>query len=209
MCLLDGSPVAAIAPSQDPGTDTYWWNVYFAADDLNATMKLISDNGGTTVVAPMDIMGQGRMAVFLDPSGASFGSWQKGEFHGAGVVNEPGSLAWNELLTHDVEGAKAFYGEVFGLATTVSEVAGEIAYAEWQVDGATVAGMMSLDVPQFPADVPSHWMTYFAVDDIDGSVARVTSLGGSVSVPPTEIPVGKFAVVADPQGAFFSLIQMA
>ncbi len=77
------------------------------------------------------------------------------------------------------------------------------------MDGKTVGGMMSLDMPQFPPDIPAHWMTYFATDDIEASVARVTALGGSVSVPPTEIPVGKFAVVADPEGAFFSLVQMS
>ena len=121
----------------------------------------VASAGGQALSPVMDIMAQGRMAVFLDASGAAFGSWQKGEFHGAGVVNEPGSLAWNELLTRDVEGAKAFYGAVFGLVHVrerVSRARSRTRNGRWTVR--PWAGMMSLDVPQFPAGRP------VALDDV-------------------------------------------
>src|SRR4051812_16672004 len=101
MCLVDGSPVAAVAPAQDPDATAFWWNVYFAADDLDATAKLVADNGGTLVVPPMDVMGQGRMAMAQDPSGAQFGLWQGQAHTGAGIVGEPGSMCWSELSTPD------------------------------------------------------------------------------------------------------------
>ena len=207
MCLLDGVPVAGIGPQMMPDAPAAW-TTYLASDDMDSTVARVTYAGGHVLAPAMDVMTFGRMAVFLDPSGAAFGSWQKRDFIGAGIVNEPGALAWNELLTYDVEGAKTFYREAFALDGVVSETSGDVAYTEWQVDGRTVGGMISLDLPQFPPDVPPHWMTYFATDDVDAAVAKVTALGGSVSVPPMEIPVGVFAVVADPEGAFFSLIQM-
>ena len=208
LCQLSGVPVAGIGPLMMEGQPAAW-TTYLASDDMDETAIRVTAAGGQSLSPIMDIMTLGRMSVFLDSTGAAFGSWQKGDFVGAGVVNEPGSLAWNELLTRDVDGAMRFYGAVFGIDAVESDASGEVAYTEWQVDGKTVAGMMSLDMPQFPPDIPAHWMTYFATADIEASVARLTVLGGSVSVPPTEIPVGKFAVVADPEGAFFSLVQMS
>jgi predicted enzyme related to lactoylglutathione lyase len=207
MCLIDGLPVAGIGPLMTEGQPPVW-TTYLASDDLDATTAAVAAAGGQALAPIMDIMTLGRMSVFLDSGGAAFGCWQKGDFAGCGVIDEPGCLTWNELLTRDVAGARSFYGSVFGLTTSKSEASGEVDYDEWQAGGATVAGMMSMDAPQFPADLPPHWMTYFATADVAASVDRVTELGGSVSVPPTEIPVGTFAVVADPQGAFFSLVRM-
>jgi predicted enzyme related to lactoylglutathione lyase len=207
MCLLDGAPVAGIGPLMPEQPSN--WNTYLASDDLDDTLAKVESAGGKVLAPAMDIMTLGRMSMIVDSAGALLGTWQGLDFKGCGVVNEPGSLVWNELLTRDVDAAKAFYGSVFGVDTVDSDASGDVAYLEWQVDGGAVGGMMSLDAPQFPVDLPSHWMTYFATGDLDASVATVTALGGSVSVPPTELPFGRFAVVADPAGAFFSLIQMA
>ena len=70
--------------------------------------------GGGVLAPPMDVMDLGKMAIFTDTTGAAFGVWQPGTFIGAARVNGAGALCWNELGTRDVEGAKAFYGEVFG-----------------------------------------------------------------------------------------------
>jgi len=201
MCLLDGSPVAAIAPSQDPGTDTYWWNVYFAADDLNATMKLINDNGGTTVVAPMDIMGQGRMAVVKDPSGAQFGLWQGQAHLGTEIVGEPDSLCWSELSTPDSAAARAFYAAILQRPVEDMGLPG-FDYATVMVGTDSVAGIWGV-----PGE-PAHWSVYFAVDDADAAVARATAAGGSVVREAEDSPYGRFAIIADPFGAPLAVMKL-
>jgi predicted enzyme related to lactoylglutathione lyase len=205
---LDGAPVAGAGPLMSPDQPPVWTS-YFATDDVDATAAAVEAAGGRAVVAPMDVLDIGRMGIFIDTGGAVFGAWQKGTFYGAGVVNEPGALAWNELMTRDVEGATAFYARALGMGAKASDVSGEVAYTEFQVAGATVGGMMSMDGPQWPADLPPHWMVYFATADCDATVEKIEQLGGSVSVPPTDIPVGRFAIAADPNGAFFSVIALA
>ena len=101
-----------------------------------------------------------------------------------------------------------FYGDVLGWTAEPLE-GGEVEYYQWQRGGTTVAGMMPMVGDMWPADLPNHWMVYFAVDDTDASAARCAELGGVVSVPPTDIPVGRFAVLNDPQGAVFSIIRLA
>jgi predicted enzyme related to lactoylglutathione lyase len=82
--------------------------------NADETAEKVKQAGGTVVMAPMDVMTAGRMAVFQDPYGAFFSISQAGDHHGAQLINEPGSLSWNELNTHDTEGAAAFYAAVFG-----------------------------------------------------------------------------------------------
>jgi predicted enzyme related to lactoylglutathione lyase len=205
VCTIGGVPVAGLGPSQNPGPPV--WATYVNVESADAVCELISAHGGTAIVPPMDVMDFGRMAVYADPIGAVFSVWQPGTHPGAGLVNEPGTLSWNELLTTDVAASIAFYSAVFGWgAVTNGEGAG--AYTEWQVGGRSIAGMM-LKPPMMPAEVPPHWGVYFAVADTDNAVARVAELGGSVMMPPTDIEPGRFAVVADPTGAAFNVIAMA
>ena len=208
ICNLGDEPVAGIGPFMGDAQPSAW-STYFAVDDLDDTAARVEKAGGQVLMPPMDVMDAGRMGVFIDTSGAVFGAWQKITFGGAGVANEPGALTWNELMTRDVEGSKAFYGAALGLGSKVGEMSPASPYTDWLVGDASVASMSTLDMPQFPPDLPSHWMVYFAVADINASAAKVAELGGTISVPPTEIPIGTFAVAADPAGAFFSMIQMA
>ena len=78
------------------------------------TAAAVKEAGGNVIAEPMDVMDLGRMAIFADPAGAVFGVWQPGSFPGAGLVNEPVSISWNELETRDPDGAKEFYGAVLG-----------------------------------------------------------------------------------------------
>ena len=126
---------------------------------------------------------------------------------GAEVVNESGAMSWNELNTRDVEGSKAFYRAVFGWEP-VTHGEGPGAYTEFKLNGNSVAGMMQMP-EMVPADVPPHWLVYFAVDDTDASVAKCEELGGAVRVPPMDIEPGRFSVLADPQGATFAVIRMS
>jgi predicted enzyme related to lactoylglutathione lyase len=201
MCLVDGSPVAAIAPLHDPGATSFWWNVYFATDDVAATTKLIGDHGGTIVMEPMDVMGQGRMALAEDPSGARFGLWQGQAHTGAQIVGEPDTMCWAELSTPDSAGARAFYSAILERPVEDMGVPG-FDYATVKVGEESVAGVWGV-----PGD-EAHWTTYFAVDDADAAVVRATAAGGTVVRPPKDSPYGRFAIVADPFGAAFAVMRL-
>jgi predicted enzyme related to lactoylglutathione lyase len=201
---LEGRPVAGIGPQQNPGPPV--WSTYINVDDADKVAELVASNGGQVFMAPSEVMDVGRMGIFADPAGAVFGVWQPRAHKGAGLVNQPNTLCWNELVTTDVDGAKPFYASVFGWGSD-THGEGAAAYTEWKMGGRTVGGMMAKP-EQIPAEVPPHWMTYFAVTDTDAAVVKVTELGGAVMMPPMDIEPGRFAVVADPAGAVFSVITM-
>jgi predicted enzyme related to lactoylglutathione lyase len=183
------------------------WNTYLATNAADDTCKSAEGAGGSVVAPPMDVMDFGRMAFIQAPGGGVFGLWQAGTHIGAGLVNEPGSFTWNEFMTRDYEGAKRFYADLFGY--TYTEMGGDaFQYATMELDGNTVGGIGRLP-DDVPAQVPPHWRVYFAVEDTDAAVARVTELGGSVTRPPNDSPYGRLADVADPQGAMFSVIKNA
>jgi predicted enzyme related to lactoylglutathione lyase len=144
------------------------------------------------------------MLVAADPAGAVFGVWQHGVHIGAGVVNEPGGLAWEDLRSTDPAAATAFYGSVFGWRTTPLELAGPD-YGTFALPGdeapmGGIGGLMGA-----PAGTPSHWLVYFAVADVDAAVAAAESAGGGVLTPPFDSPYGRMATLQDPAGAVFML----
>jgi predicted enzyme related to lactoylglutathione lyase len=202
--LKNGKMVAGYGPQQSPGPP--FWSTYVSVSDADETAGKVKANGGQVLMDPMDVMAAGRMAVFQDPTGAFFSVWQPGEHKGAQLVNEPGTLSWNELNTRDVDAAKRFYSAVFGWNCETMEM-GPITYTEIKLDGSPTAGMT--DMRNVPDEVPPHWLVYFAVDDTDATVKKAKELGGSVLVPPMDIPPGRFAVVADDNGAHFAVIKMA
>ncbi len=203
---LRGKAVAGVGPLMAEGQPPAW-TTYVYIDDADTKAKEIESAGGTTLAPPFDVLTAGRMGVFADPTGAVIAIWQPRDFKGAQLVSEPGAICWNELHTRDAERAKQFYREVFGWNGQTSDAQGMV-YTEWKLGDETVGGMMEMG-EQFPAEVPPHWLVYFAVDDCDGSVAKAGQLGASVLSPAMDIPVGRFAVLADPQGAAFGLIKLA
>jgi predicted enzyme related to lactoylglutathione lyase len=96
---------------------------------------------------------------------------------------------------------------VFGWGAQRSDD-GHLDYTEWQLGGASIGGMMRMD-ENWPAEIPNHWLVYFRVADADATCERITSLGGSVKMPPMDIPPGRFAVVEDNQGAIFAILRFA
>jgi predicted enzyme related to lactoylglutathione lyase len=205
MFQLGGANVAGIGPAPE-GHPTAW-NTYITVDDADAIRERIEQAGGRTVAEPFDVLDAGRMAIFQDAAGGAFFSvWQPGTTRGAEVVNAVGALAMNELDTRDYEGARRFYGEVFGWEVDPIEVGGTLVYGSVKLDGRLVAGMLPMG-DNFPPQVPPHWRPYFGVDDLDASLAQVTELGGRVLVEPAEVPGGRFAAALDPQGGAFSLFQ--
>jgi predicted enzyme related to lactoylglutathione lyase len=181
------------------------WNTYLATADADATSAAVEKAGGTVMAPAMDIMEFGRMAFAQVPGGGVFGYWQSGVHTGVDVANEPNTLTWTEFMTRDFAAAKKFYADVFGF--TYTEMGGDgFQYATIELAGNTVGGIGVLP-DAMPAHIPPHWRVYFAVDDADAAAAKVTSLGGSILRPPEDMPYGRHADVADPQGAMFSIIK--
>jgi predicted enzyme related to lactoylglutathione lyase len=206
MCLLKGRPAAAIMPKPEGNPFPNVWSTYLASDDLDATVAKAKEAGSTFMMEPMDVMTAGRFAFGMDPTGAPYGIWQGGDHKGVGIFNEPGTLIWNELMTRDYEGAKAFYSSVFGY--TYDEVGEGFTYSTLKRagDGEVVGGLGALDAGA-PAEVPPSWGTYFMVEDCDASVAKAVELGASVAREATDTPFGRMAAVVGAQGEVFSLIQ--
>ena len=206
MFQLDKANVAGVGPTQSEGQPAAWTS-YVDVADAEATMARVTVEGGTVVLEPMKVMEAGTMGLFTDPTGAFLGIWQPGQHKGADVANEPGTWCWNELNTRDLGKATRFYERVFDWEPATSD-AGGMAYTEWKLGGRSIAGMMAMPAP-VPAEVPAHWLAYFAVADTDATVAGAEKGGATVFVPPTDIPPGRFAVMADPAGAAFAVIKTA
>jgi predicted enzyme related to lactoylglutathione lyase len=201
----NGSRVAGAAPIMNPGQPPAW-STYVSVEDADAVAAQAKEAGGQVLVPTMDILDQGRMTVLQDPTGAVIGLWQPGAHRGADVYNVPGALCWNELSTRDVDEAERFYTAVFGWGARTSGGDGP-AYTEWWLNDRAIGGMMAMpDV--IPAIVPAHWLVYFAVADCEATVRRASELGGQVMVPTTTVPQGTFAILADPTGATFAVIQL-
>jgi predicted enzyme related to lactoylglutathione lyase len=205
IATLRGKPVAGLGPQMNPGPPV--WATYVNVESADAVVTLAGEAGGQVIMPPMDVLDAGRMAIFADPVGAVISVWQPGNHPGAGLVNEPGTYGWSELLTTDIEKSKAFYASVFGWDARTSGDDPQAAYTEWQIDGRSVGGMM-LKPPMLPAEVPPHWNVYFVVPDADAAVERVRELGGSLRFGPMDIEPGRFAVVVDPTGAAFNVMAL-
>jgi predicted enzyme related to lactoylglutathione lyase len=209
MFQMGGKSVGGLMGHMQEGQPTAW-ATYVSVADAEETADKIKTAGGTVVLEPMDVMDIGRMAFFADPTGAVFGVWQPKTFKGADLVNEPGSLCWNEVLTRDIDVEKAFYSSVFGwVAGRPSFEGAPDTYTVWELDGKQVGGMMQMTDDVVSAEVPPHWGVCFAVADCDGTVAKARELGASVTVEPVDMPIGRFAGLIDPQGAAFTIMQPA
>ena len=204
MFTKNGKLVAGIMALQNPEQPPVW-STYVNVDDADDVVAKAKEAGGQIAMGPIDVMDAGRMAFLIDTTGAFIGIWQAGKHRGAELVSEPGALGWNELATRDADAAKAFYPAVFGWEATAWE-GGEVPYTIWNVDGQGIGGMMAMG-EQYPPEVPSHWMTYFMVEDADDAAAKAQELGGTVPVAPFDIPgVGRISVLNDPHGTAFSVL---
>jgi predicted enzyme related to lactoylglutathione lyase len=205
--LLRGKLVAGYGPTMAPGQPSAW-ATYIGVDDVDKTAEAVRDAGGAVVAGPMDLPNDaGRMAVCTDREGAFFSLFQPGQHKGAQLANEPGAFCWNELDTRDLAAAKEFYPAVF--PWTVDGGADESwEYYEWKRGGtASIGGLMPMPAA-VPAQVPAHWVTYFAVSDTDAAVAEAVRLGGATLAGPMDSPAGKLAVLTGPQGELFAVIQV-
>jgi hypothetical protein len=206
--MLRGKPVAGLMPLMQPAQPVAW-STYISVADADVATARVREGGGTVMVEPMDVLEIGRMAVFADPTGAAFGVWQPRSFDGAGVVNEPGALSWNELNTRDLGAAEGFYGPIFGWTFETQDMGGAGSYTTINLGGSPVGGILNMTERGVPEEIPPHWQLYFAVEDADATLDRAKRAGGSVMVEPIDLPIGRFAILTDPQGASFAVIALA
>jgi predicted enzyme related to lactoylglutathione lyase len=221
---LLGGDVAAVTAPPGGAAQTAVWNTYVCVDSADASAAKVVAAGGSVLTEAFDVADAGRMGVFADREGAVFCVWEPRAFAGAAIVNEPGSLNFNVLNTRDVEGARAFYGAVFGwealdlgggadawtlpgycdflersepgIRERMSEAGAPAGFED------VVASIRSLGDEE--PDTPPHWGVTFAVDDADAIAARAYNLGGRVVVAPFDAPWVRMTVIADPQGAVFT-----
>jgi hypothetical protein len=209
MAQLGGDDVAGIMqqPEQQRavGVPPNWFSnlTVTSADEAAAAAAKL---GGTVHAEPFDVMEAGRMAVIADPTGAMFGVWEPRAHVGSGLVNEPGSLTWNELATVDVPAVVGFYESLFGWTVEEIDTGGGPRY--WSIAheggaGGRNGGMRELE----DGGPPPHWLPYLAVESVDATLATVGRLGGRTLSPAIEIPTGTFAAFSDPQGAALAVFE--
>jgi predicted enzyme related to lactoylglutathione lyase len=206
MARIGDQDAAGIGPKQSPDAPTAW-AIYIGTDDVDRLADKVKAAGGTVVAPPFDVGDQGRMAVFQDPTSAIISAWQAAAMR-TFAVDQPNSYGWAELNARGLEKAIRFYETVFGWTHTTSEAEGDSPpYTQFQLDGQNIAGAMEMN-PQTPAGVPSYWMAYFSVADVDRSFQQAVQAGGREMVAPQDYPGGRFAIVSDPQGAAFGLMNI-
>jgi uncharacterized protein len=223
---IRGADVAAIGSIPPGAPNIAMWNTYVWVDSADATTAAAVAAGATVVTEPVDIFDAGRMAMLADPEGAVIGLWEPNRHRGATVVNEPGSLVFNDLHTRDVERAAAFYHAAFGWE--VVDIGGSPmwalpGYGEFldRLNPGTLAGFAESGAPAGfenvvasmaliaadDATTEPHWGVTFGVADTDASAKLAVELGGRLVSGPVDAPWVRFAVIADPQGAVFTASQ--
>jgi predicted enzyme related to lactoylglutathione lyase len=211
---LRGRDVAGVAPTP-PGFDfpRASWVTQIQADDAERTARAAEAAGGRILAGPMDFDPIGKLMVVADPQGAPIALWQPGVRKGAQLVNEPSAWAMSQLSTPDLGGAAQFYGEVFGWTTeamaegpgspTLFRLPGyEGGEPEQPVSREVIAVMVA-------NEGAASWTPDFWVDDVDLAAEKAISLGGAATVSPFDTPMGRMAVIADPQGGLFSITTIA
>ena len=215
VCRLNGRETAAVvSPHGAPPPPTPVWTTHVWVDSADDAAAKAIAAGGTTIGEAFDSPGGGRQAILADPAGAVFCAWEPATRKGAQVVNESSAWAMSMLNTSDTGAAKAFYEAVFGWKTETFEVGdGEVTL--WRMPG-YVGGEpeqpVARDVVAVMAkrdDVPPHWSVDFWVHDVDAAAETTTASGGHIVAPPYDIPGFRQAVLADPQGAIFTVSRLS
>ncbi|HEY1973415.1 MAG TPA: VOC family protein [Pseudonocardia sp.] len=201
-CLADGRAAAGLGPAMSPDQPAAW-TVYFASEDVDATAKLITENGGAVLAGPMDIGEICRIAIATDDVGAVFGVFQRGTSIGTEVVQEPGALVWESGVFADVAKARAFYGTVLGLEFEPIPGMEQDVYGAFKAGGEVVGGIGGL--AGAPEGTPNGWTAFIEVADVDTAVAAAVSGGAKVLAAAEDTPFGRMGTLIDPFGAVIAV----
>jgi len=206
MIEVGGTEHGGFAPL-DPGPQQPHWTSYVVVPDVDAACAKATELGGQVAVPPTDIPGEiGRFAVIVSPTGAPISPYKP--VHPKGDPTDmpaKGTFCWHELLSADPDVDGPFFREVFGWTGSSQEMGPMGTYHLFlRGEGRQTAGMLKNPQP----GVPSAWVPYIAVDDVDATAKRVGELGGKVWVAPQDIPdIGRFTVTSDPQGAMIAFFK--
>lgn len=205
MCRLDNRTVAGLGQLPPGSRYPTAWQVYFATDDVERSVESALACGGQLMMPATPILNLGSLAVVSDCTGATLGLWQADRHIGAEVMHEPNSLTWCEINTRDRSRAEAFYGRLFQLT---SHQLGNLEYStlhQTAPGSPALCGVLQM-TPQW-GDMASHWTVYFCVSQLKATTERITANGGRLCYPPFETPRGRLAIVEDPMGATFTIIE--
>jgi predicted enzyme related to lactoylglutathione lyase len=194
ICRLDGRAVAGLYD----GAERPAWGAYIRVDDLDRATERARQLGAEVLVEPFDAPGGGRVATVRDPAGAEVSLSQPGEGFMAELVNQDGTWTWNELTSGDLAAGRDFYVALFGW--TAEDAPGPFPRTTFTLGDLLIGGGHA---PAPQEDPTPRWSISFWVPDADQAAATAQELDGKVLLPPMDIPVGRFTVVADPQGATF------
>lgn len=206
---VDGALVAGmgpLSPEQAAAGEPPTWSSYIIVDDVDAVYARAVELGATPLMEPTQIMDSGRMSFILDPVGAAIGLWQAGTHGGAEIFNMPNTQTWNDLGCRDTEAARDFYTELLGWQADAMDMGDGNTYWTLSNQERMNGGIWDMS-SSLPGDTHAHWLTWFRVADCRATAALVTELGGSIQKEPSETGVGISAVVSDPFGAIFGIIE--
>ncbi|OLR91661.1 hypothetical protein BJP25_25460 [Actinokineospora bangkokensis] len=205
LATVDDQPVAGLHTPQ--GDQPPAWTLYLTVGDTLNTAERVRDLGGHVLAEPTEVPGQGGLLVAADPSGAAIGFWRQDRDWRLGT-GFPGAFTWAELNTWDGAAADTFFAALFGFDIAQMGDGEAFDYTSWTVNGEEVLGRLRMG-GEFDPGTPPHWMVFFEVDPEVGTdrvAQRAVRLGGRVTVAPFDSPFGRAAVVADPTGAEFTVL---
>lgn len=209
MFMQDGLPIAGMGQLTAEQRRAGWppiWSSYILVDDVDPIAARAAELGASLLMDPFTVHGSGRMFFAADPVGAVIGFWEAGEHGGAGVFNQTGAMCWNELACRDTEAATDFYTALLGWKSDTLTIDGN-EYTTVLVGDRPNGGIYHMGGAL--EDSAPHWFVWFGVDDTDASVARLSELGGGIVRAPYDAPFGRAAMVSDPQGASFGIVEMS
>jgi len=203
----DGKSIAGLGQMppemQEQGIPSIWTS-YINVDDVDAATEKAKSLGATVTMDVTDVFDSGRMSMIQDPVGAQVGLWQAKSHIGAGLVNTPSAMTWNELSASKIDGAPDFYNKLFGWEINKDE---NREYYYITNKGRMNGGMLPMGEDY--ANIPPFWMVYFSVADLDAAMEKVKANGGTIHVGKIEAPgVGHLSVIADPTGGVCTIIQL-
>ncbi len=208
LALLNGAPVAGLIhqPLRAGEKRQPYWLTFIAVSDVDAAERVTLGNGGKVAVAPRSYPARGRQAVLTDPQGAHFAVIASASGDPPDYMAENGAWIWSSLLTRDPESVIAFYQNVFGYEVFDLQSDDGLQHAVLATDDMARASVNSL-----PADTASrqpHWLNFIRVADASDMATKAVALGGRVLVAPRpDRHGGKLAVMADPTGAPFGVME--
>jgi len=195
-----------MAPARKDAGVRPHWNNYIMVDDVAAVVKRVPELGGKVLMEPYDAMGD-LMANLADPWGAKFTVWQARTAQEPFVLMEPGAQVWNELYTPDLKAAEKFYSQLLGWRLGAFEASAH-PYTMLTPEKAMYpsGGMMQLGEEM--QGMQPQWIPYFSVTDVAGTMSQAKAAGAQVHGPIPVPTVGTLAMMQDPEGAGFAVIQL-